>query len=61
MSDRQVPIGFFGAHTDRYSVNNQAVLERELQVMRDAGVETLRVGMDQQRGQPPILEVPEDV
>ena len=43
MSDRQVPIGFFGAHTDRYSVNNQAVLERELQVMRDAGVETLRV------------------
>ena len=37
MSDRQVPIGFFGAHTDRYSVNNQAVLERELQVMKDAG------------------------
>lgn len=43
MAERAVPFGFLGAHTDRYTVNNQAVMERELAIMKDAGVETLRV------------------
>ncbi|GAB3854274.1 hypothetical protein GCM10028801_08120 [Nocardioides maradonensis] len=42
-TERTVPFGFFGAHTDRYCTASVATLEQELALMVDSGVETLRV------------------
>ena len=40
---RKVPFGFFGAHTDRYSATSVATMDREFALMRECGVERLRV------------------
>jgi hypothetical protein len=42
-SERVVPFGFFGAHTDRYATSTVPILERELALMAESGVETLRI------------------
>lgn len=41
--ERTVPFGFFGAHPDRYATSTNAILKRELALMAESGVETLRV------------------
>ena len=43
MNKRKVPVGFFGAHTDRYSVSSVETMDREFALMRECGVERLRV------------------
>lgn len=43
MAERVVPVGFFGAHTDRYTTTSVATMEREFALMRACGVERLRV------------------
>lgn len=40
---RKVPFGFFGAHADRYSAMSVPIMDREFALMRDCGVERLRI------------------
>lgn len=43
MTDRKVPFGFFGTHTDRYTAMSVPTMNREFALMRECGVERLRV------------------
>ncbi len=43
MTQRSVPFGFFGAHTDRYTTTSVTTMDQEFALMRACGVERLRV------------------
>ena len=38
----QVPEGFFGVHTDRYTANSARIVEREFSLMKELGIKRIR-------------------